>query len=66
MMVEEKSSKACAQCRHFHRYYVRVGNNRYLPLERGHCGEPRCRDKQADTPACGRFSGKKEQGRDGV
>lgn len=56
MTKEDVNSRSCAQCRHFHRYYVRVGNNRYIPLEQGHCGEPRCREKQADTPACGRFS----------
>ena len=55
-MEELKISDFCAQCRHFHRHYVRAGAHRYIPLEQGHCSNPRCRDKQADTPACHRFS----------
>ena len=56
MLEKQVPSNFCAQCRHFHRHYVRVGANRYVPLVQGHCGEPRCRDKREDTPACGRFS----------
>ena len=55
-MENEKLPQRCEHCRHFHRHYVRVAGNRYAPLSQGHCGEPRCRDKQADTPACPRFS----------
>lgn len=57
----EDQEKVCAQCRHFHRHYVRYGNNRYSPLNCGHCGEPRCRDKKAETPACGRYSQRKKE-----
>lgn len=59
-MEELKIPKSCAQCRHFYRHYVRTGGNRYVPLELGHCGHPRCRDKQADTPACARFAQRRE------
>ena len=50
-MEPKKPDASCAQCRHFHRHYVRVGANRYVPLVQGHCGEPRCR------PAPGRGDG---------
>lgn len=59
-MEGPKIPKSCAQCRHFYRHYVRTGGNRYVPLELGHCGHPRCRDKQADTPACVRFAQRRE------
>ena len=61
MMSEEKNPQSCAQCRHFHRHYVRAGKNCYVPLEQGHCGEPRCREKKADTPACHRFAKQRER-----
>lgn len=48
--------KLCEQCRHFHRHYVRMGGNRYLPISKGHCAHPRLKDRDVDTPACPRFS----------
>ncbi len=59
-MPNPEEEKTCAQCRHFRRHYVCQGGRRYIPLDRGHCGAPRLRDKDADTPACGRFSGRPE------
>ena len=59
-MTEEPVSRSCAQCRYFHRHYVRTGNHRYFPLEQGHCSHPSCRDKKADAPACNRFSKRRE------
>ena len=55
-MSEFAEGKTCAQCRHFRRHYVCQGGRRFVPLDRGHCAAPRLRDKDADTPACGRFS----------
>lgn len=52
----EKEPQVCADCRHFCRHYSRTGRNRYFPLDRGHCGYPRLRDKKADTPACPHYS----------
>ena len=52
MQEKYEIPKSCAQCRHFHQ--------RYVPLDEGHCSEPRCRDKRADTPACARFSKRPE------
>ncbi len=47
----------CEQCKHFYRHYVRTGPPpRYEPLNVGHCSNPRCRDKQTNTPACHRFA----------
>lgn len=64
-MPNPEEKKTCAQCRHFRRHYVCEGGRRFVPLNRGHCGAPRIRDKDADTPACGRFSvrpeGKKQK-----
>lgn len=68
-MPNPEEEKTCAQCRHFRRHYVCEGGRRFVPLNRGHCGAPRIRDKDADTPACGRFSvrpeGKKAEKADG-
>lgn len=52
----EKEPQVCAGCRHFCRHYSRIGNNRYWPLDQGHCGYPRLREKKADTPACPHYS----------
>ncbi len=52
--MDEPVTKTCETCRHFYRHYVRVGNHQYHALDRGHCGNPRARDKKADTPACHR------------
>ena len=48
--------KTCETCRHFRRHYVKRGRNWYIPIKLGHCGEPRIRYKQTDTPACHRYS----------
>ena len=53
-MSEENEAKTCAQCRHFRRHYVCEGGRRFVPLNQGHCGALRIRDKDADTPAIGR------------
>lgn len=53
--------KTCETCRHFHLHYVRTGSTRYIPLNQGHCDAPWCRDKQAATPACQRFSRRSER-----
>lgn len=50
----DEEVKTCETCRHFHRHYVRIGGNRYMPMDHGHCGSPWCRDKKVDTPACHR------------
>ena len=56
----ENQDKTCGVCRHFCRHYVRLSKNKYMPLDEGHCTEPRCRDKKVDTPACWRHSQRKE------
>lgn len=63
MQEKYEIPKSCAQCRHFHQHYVRVAGYRYAPLDEGHCSEPRCRDKRADTPpAPGSPSGRSPAG----
>lgn len=36
--------------------------NWYIPIKLGHCGEPRIRYKQTDTPACHRYSEAQKKG----
>ena len=52
MDLEEKT---CEGCRYFHQHYVRIRNRQYNPIQCGHCGNPRCREKKPNTPACQRF-----------
>ena len=54
--------KTCETCRHFRRHYVKRGRNWYIPIKLGHCGEPRIRYKQTDTPACHRYSEAQKKG----
>ena len=54
--------KTCETCRHFRRHYVKRGQNWYIPIKLGHCGEPRIRYKQTDTPACHRYSEAQKKG----
>lgn len=56
----DTQGKTCESCKHFRRHYVRRGKNYYIPLAFGHCVEPRCRDKETETPACWRYLEKKE------
>ncbi len=56
MEEQEAAKRTCESCKHFYRHYVRAGNNWYLPLDEGHCGNPWCRSKKADTPACHRHA----------
>ena len=53
MSEREGEKETCETCRYFKRYYVRLGKRMYVPAEEGHCGSPFCRDKRADTAACG-------------
>ena len=47
-----EEQKTCETCAHFHQHYVKFGKKRYDPINVGHCGMPRIRDKAIDTPAC--------------
>ncbi len=46
----------CASCRYFEQHYVRIGKNRYMTVEAGHCTSPRLKDRKAATPACPHYS----------
>lgn len=48
--------KLCEHCKHFRRHYVRLRNNHYLPISKGHCTHPRIKDRCVDSPACDRFA----------
>ena len=50
----------CEECRYFRRHYVKFGRNRYHPISKGHCVHPRLKDRSVDTPACPRFSFRRE------
>ena len=52
----EEEQKTCETYRYFYRHYVRRSGTKFMPLNRGHCSEPRARDKTIDTPACHRYS----------
>ena len=52
----EEAAKTCKTCKHFYRYYIQVGGGLYMPLDDGHCGNPRCRSRKADAPACHRHA----------
>ena len=54
--------KTCETCRNFRRHYVKRGRKWYIPIKLGHCGEPRIRYKQTDTPACHRYSEAQKKG----
>ncbi len=60
-MPEEKIPASCVQCKYFHQHFVRSAGNRFVPLEQGHCGNPRLRDKRVNTPACSRFAKRPEK-----
>ena len=47
----EKPYPACANCRHFRRYYLKFGQ-RYRELDFGHCCRSRRRRRKADATAC--------------
>ena len=48
--------KTCETCRYFFQHYIKDGKTSYIPIRAGHCGNPRIRYKQADTPACHRYA----------
>ena len=52
----EQEKKTCAECRYFVQHYARLKNQKYIPTDYGHCGNPRIREKKPETPACQRFS----------
>lgn len=54
----EESPQTCKTCKHFRRHYIRAGDCLYIPLDDGHCANPRCRHREADTPACHRYAAK--------
>ena len=56
-----EEAKTCESCRHFRRHYVRIGNQRYMPLDAGHCVHPRLKNRTVKTPACQNYRGQKEQ-----
>lgn len=57
----EDQEKTCETCKHFHRHYVRRSGKQFMPLDCGHCSDPRCRDKRVETPACRRYSKGREK-----
>ncbi len=57
----EDQDKTCETCKHFYRHYVHWVGKRFKPLDMGHCGNPRCRDKRIDTPACHRYAKGREK-----
>ncbi len=48
--------KTCETCRHFVRHFIKQGRSYYVPIQQGHCVEPRLKDRTVKTPACGRYS----------
>lgn len=46
----------CQTCKYYYQHYVKCGKNRYVSVEAGHCSHPRLKDRKPETPACDRFS----------
>lgn len=46
----------CLTCKYYHQHYVKYGKNHYIPVEEGHCAHPRLKFRKPETPACDRFS----------
>lgn len=51
----EEQEKTCETCKHFFRHYVHWVGKQFKALDVGHCGDPRCRYKPMNTPACWRY-----------
>ncbi|MGI5894577.1 MAG: hypothetical protein ACOX6P_08300 [Candidatus Merdivicinus sp.] len=45
-------NQTCANCRYFHRHYIRSGKGRYYALLYGHCIKPRLKKRFCKDPAC--------------
>lgn len=45
----------CLNCKYFYRHYTKTPKS-YAATAFGHCCRPRIRIREIETPACGRFS----------
>lgn len=50
------SDHTCLDCKHYRRHYIKQGKNYYVLIADGHCVYPRLKLRKANTPACDRFS----------
>jgi len=46
MLKKHKDIPMCVNCEHFRMHYIRCGN-RYLPVDGGHCVDPRIKPRDA-------------------
>ena len=45
---EALDAERCGGCRHFHRHYVKWGDDGYRPVDYGHCVYPRLKKRRTD------------------
>ena len=48
--------RACKDCCHFRQHYIKKdsgnGESRFIPINDGHCVNPRLKIRNRETPAC--------------
>ena len=50
----DEKERCCGNCKHFRQHYIQINENRYMPLDLGHCTEPRLKDRTV-LDVCVRF-----------
>ena len=60
-MRNPEQKPTCKTCQHYIPHYIRFARGVYHRLHRGHCTEPRIKDRDENTPACSHYRPREEK-----